>query len=285
MPTLGSKEAIFHLAQVRRRRPGRRPDARLPGARARRAVRRQAGARAAAARPSAASCPTSTPSPRRPGRASAMLWLNYPNNPTAATAPLELYEQRGGARARARLRARLRRGLLGALLRRRAARVGAPGRRPHATSRCSTRCPSARRCPATARASSPATRTLIAALKRYRPERRRRAAGVRPARGGRRLGRRGARRATCARVYRAKRDVAAARARGRAGSRHAGGDATFFLWLDAGARRRGAAPRELLEHGIVLAPGLVLRRRRAQGYLRLALVPTLARVRARRASC
>ena len=76
-----------------RRRRRRRARARLPGLRARRAVRRQAGARAAAARRATASCPTSTPSRRRPGARTALLWLNYPNNPTAATAPLALYER------------------------------------------------------------------------------------------------------------------------------------------------------------------------------------------------
>ena len=86
----------------------------------------------------------------------AVLWLNYPNNPTAATAPLALYEQRRGAGARARLRRRLRRGVLGDLLRR-AARLGAPARRPRPACSCSTRSPSARRCRATGRASSPAT--------------------------------------------------------------------------------------------------------------------------------
>ena len=35
----------------------------------------------------------------------AVLWINYPNNPTAATAPLAFYERAGGARAGARLRA------------------------------------------------------------------------------------------------------------------------------------------------------------------------------------
>ena len=58
---------------------------------------------------------------------------------------------------------------------------------------------------------------LVAALKRYRPERRRRAAGVRPARGGRRLGRRGARRRGARRLPRQARRAAAG-ARGRRAS-------------------------------------------------------------------
>ena len=53
------------------------------------------------------------------------------------------------------------------------------------------------------------------------------------------------------------------------GLRDAGGDATFFLWLDAGPDADALAAR-WLEAGVVVAPGLVLRRAR---YLRVALVP------------
>ena len=58
------------------------------------------------------------------------------------------------------------------------------------------------------------------------------------------------------------------------GLRHAGGDATFFLWLDAGARADALAA-ELLERGIVLAPGSFFGPA-GEGFLRVALVPTLA---------
>ena len=74
----------------------------------------------------------------------ALFWVCYPNNPTGATAPLSFYEELAGARPRARLPALLRRGVLGALVRR-AARLGAPGRRPRRTSSSSTRSRSARR--------------------------------------------------------------------------------------------------------------------------------------------
>jgi acetylornithine aminotransferase len=68
--------------------------------------------------------------------------------------------------------------------------------------------------------------------------------------------------------YRAKRDVLVP-ALSAAGLHHAGGDATFFLWLtDPG----GAAER-LLEHGVVVAPGEFFGPEGA-GYVRLALVPT-----------
>jgi acetylornithine aminotransferase len=70
-------------------------------------------------------------------------------------------------------------------------------------------------------------------------------------------------------LYRAKRDVLGP-ALEAAGLRHAGGDATFFLWL-ADAE---AAAAELLELGLVLAPGSYFGPAGA-GYARLALVPTL----------
>ena len=76
---------------------------------------------------------------------------------------------------------------------------------------------------------------------------------------------------------------AAARASRRAGMRHAGGDATFFLWLDAG-ERADALAAALLERGVVVAPGSFFGPP-ARAILRLALVPTLGRVRARAPSC
>jgi acetylornithine aminotransferase len=58
------------------------------------------------------------------------------------------------------------------------------------------------------------------------------------------------------------------------GLRSAGGEATFFLWLDAGPGADALAER-LLAHGIVLAPGSFFGPAGA-GYVRLALVPTLS---------
>jgi acetylornithine aminotransferase len=75
-------------------------------------------------------------------------------------------------------------------------------------------------------------------------------------------------------LYRAKRDVLTPALAAR-GLHHAGGDATFFLWLE------GAAPGEherLLERGIVLTPGDYFGEA-GTGYLRLALVPTLDQCR------
>ena len=104
-------------------------------------------------------------------------------------------------------------------------------------------------------------------------ERRHGAAGVHPARRGRGLERRGARRAGARLLPRQARRAAAACSRAH-GLRSAGGDATFFLWLDAGPRADALAER-LMADGIVLAPGSFFGPAGA-GYLRLALVPTLA---------
>ena len=60
--------------------------------------------------------------------------------------------------------------------------------------------------------------------------------------------------------YRAKRE-ALLPALEALGLRDAGGDATFFLWLDAGPDADALAAR-WLEAGVVVAPGLVLRRAR-----------------------
>ena len=206
-------------------------------------------------------------------RESAVLWLNYPNNPTAAIASLELLRARRRAGARARLRRRLRRGLLRDLLRRRRRRS-----RP-----CS--CADLRNVAVfntlSKRSSMPGYRSgfvagdpeLITAAQALPAERRRRAAGLRPARGDRGLGRRGARRGRAGHLPRQARR-AAARARGpRAAQR---GRRRDVLPL---ARRRPAGRPA----GRAAARGRDRRSRRApssatagRGYLRLALVPTLA---------
>jgi acetylornithine aminotransferase len=72
--------------------------------------------------------------------------------------------------------------------------------------------------------------------------------------------------------YRAKRD-ALLPALEAAGLRSAGGDATFFLWLDAGDGAEALAA-ELLEQGVVLTPGSYFGAA-GEGFLRLALVPPL----------
>jgi succinyldiaminopimelate transaminase len=58
------------------------------------------------------------------------------------------------------------------------------------------------------------------------------------------------------------------------GLRVAGGDATFFLWIAVDGSSEAFALR-LLEHGILLAPGAFFGPA-GEGYVRMALVPTLA---------
>ena len=64
-----------------------------PGARARRALRGQGGARAARCAREHGFLPDLDAVPAETWARVGLLWLNYPNNPTAAVAPLELYEQ------------------------------------------------------------------------------------------------------------------------------------------------------------------------------------------------
>ena len=104
-------------------RSGRRDGARLHHPRAGRSVRRRRRRCACRSRRPTSS-PTSTASATDTWERTAMLWLNYPNNPTGAVAPLAFLERRRRARAPPRLPPRARRGVQRALVRRRAPRVG-----------------------------------------------------------------------------------------------------------------------------------------------------------------
>ena len=73
--------------------------------------------------------------------------------------------------------------------------------------------------------------------------------------------------------YAAKRDVMLP-ALVNAGLEDAGGDASFFLWMRAPAGDERAAMKKLLSAGILAAPGSIFGEGGA-GYLRFALVPTL----------
>ena len=140
----------------RRRLRGRhrRPATRSPSAAPRSPASRCSSSRW---RPSAASCPTSTPSTPPPGTARRSCGsTTRTTRPPRARRSSSTSARREIAREHDFVR-RLRRGLLGDLLRRRAAGLGARGRRPPQRRSRSTRSPSARRCPATAPASWPAT--------------------------------------------------------------------------------------------------------------------------------
>ena len=129
IPTLGAKEAIFSFAQVvldieRGRDTVVTTRARLPGRRARSAVRRGGGRPASPRGARTGSCPTSMRSTQRSGAGRRSSGSTTRTIPTAAAAPLGLYERLRRARRRARVPARLRRGLQRALVRR-----GRPSRR------------------------------------------------------------------------------------------------------------------------------------------------------------
>ena len=267
LPTLGSKEAIFHLAQVvggdfvAVTTPGY-PVAERGAAFAGKQVLELPLVAERGFLPDLSAVDWS-----RVG----ILWLNYPNNPTAASAPLELYEQ-AAAIARehdvvvasdeayseiyfgevppvSALEVSDRRNVIA--LNTLSKRSSMPGYRSGFV------------------AGDP---ELIGLLKRYRPN-----VGVAPQafvqHAAAAAWRDEAHVEQVRAGYRAKRDVLLPVLEAR-GLRNAGGDATFFLWLDAGPGAELLADR-LLDAGIVLVPGSYFGPA-GTGYLRLALVPTLA---------
>jgi acetylornithine aminotransferase len=267
LPTLGSKEAIFHLAQVV---GGDSVVVTTPGYPVAERGAAFAGKRVL-------ELPLLAERDFLPDLQAVdwsrvgILWLNYPNNPTAATAPLELYE-RAAAIARehdvvvasdeayseiyfgttppaSALQVADRRNVIA--LNTLSKRSSMPGYRSGFV------------------AGDP---DVIAALKRYRPN-----VGVAPPEfiqiGAAAAWADEAHVEDVRALYRAKREVLLPVFEA-AGIHHAGGDATFFLWLDAGERADPLAAA-LLERGVVLAPGSFFGPA-GEGFLRLALVPTLA---------
>jgi acetylornithine aminotransferase len=271
VPTLGSKEAIFHLAQV------------VGGAGARVAV--------------------TTPGYPVPARGAAfagaevmelrlqpehgwlpdldavdwdgvaLLWLNSPNNPTAVTAPLQFYE-RAAALARAH----------GFVLACDEAysELWFAGDPPVSALQVSDRANVIVFNTLSKRSSMPGYRSgfaagdaeLVAALKRFRPN-----VGTAPPTFLQRAavvawGDEDHVVQTRAR-YAAKRDIVLPALRG-AGLEPAGGDASFFLWLrvPGGEDAEAFALRMLDDLGIVVAPGPFFGPG-GEGHVRAALVPTL----------
>ncbi len=205
----------------------------------------------------------------------ALLWLNYPNNPTAATAPLAFYE-RAAELARAH----------DVVLASDEAycELWFEGEPPASALQVADRTNVLALHTLSKRSSMPGYRSgfvagdpqLVAALKRYRPN-----VGVAPqtfvqaaavaawsddehveaVRG----------------VYRAKRE-AVLPALLEAGLRPAGGHASFFLWLAVPEGWSGseAFALALLEEGLVVAPGAYFGPA-GEGFVRVALVPTVER--------
>ena len=269
VPTLGSKEAIFSFAQIAlgEKRLVAIPEPAYPvyergalfagGAVVGVPLREDARL---AARPRRV---------RRLGRDRALLGL-LPEQPDRRRRAALVLRGARGAGARARLPALLRRGVLGALVRR-AAGLGAAGRRPHERRRLQHAVEALVDDRATAPGSSarrPRSATRCAA---FRPT-----VGTAP--------QEFVQRASVA----AWSDDAARRGRARdstgasarpllpaledAGLRLAGSTATFYLWLDVGGPSEAFAQR-LLEHGVVCAPGSFFGPA-GEGYVRFALVPT-----------
>jgi acetylornithine aminotransferase len=270
VPTLGSKEAVFHLAQVAG------GDLVAIGTPAypvyeRGAVFAGKEVLELPLRPGRGFLPDLDAVDAGLWRRVGVLWLNYPNNPTAATAPLEFYEQ---AAALAREHDLL-------LASDEAYSELYFGAEPPASAlQVADRTNVLVFNTLSKRSSMPGYRSgfmagdpeAIAALKRYRPN-----VGVAPLEMVQRAavaawgdeahveevrGR-----------YRAKRELLLP-ALERLGLRSAGGDATFFLWLDGGPEAEALAGR-LLDGGVVVTPGSYFGPA-GEGFLRVALVPPLA---------
>ena len=266
IPTLGSKEAIFHLAQVI---GGDAVAVTTPGYPVAGRGARFAGRDVVEAPLGDGWLPDLDVLPwERLG----ILWLNYPNNPTAAVAPPDFYE-RAAALCREHDVVLASDEAYSELYfgdEPPASAIGVGDLRNVVVLNTLSK-----------RSSMPGYRSgfvagdpdVVAALKRYRPN-----VGVAP--------QEFVQRAAAAawadeehveavrELYRAKRD-ALMPALEALGLRHVGGDATFFLWLagaDPGLHER------LLERGVVLAPGEFFGAG-GEGHLRLALVPTLEECR------
>jgi succinyldiaminopimelate transaminase len=270
VPTLGSKEAIFHLADILDGELVAVPSPAYP-VYERGAAFAGKGVLELPLRPENGFLPDLGAVDAATWARVAVLWLNYPNNPTAATAPLALYEEAA------------------ALAREHGFVVASDeayseiwfGEEPPASAlQVADRRNVIALNTLSKRSAMPGYRSglaagdpeLIAALKKYRPN-----AGVAIPDF--------VQRASVAawgdeahveamrEIYRVKRDAMLPALEAR-GLRHAGGDATFFLWLDAGPGAEALAA-EWLERGVIVAPGSFFGPA-GDGFLRLALVPPLA---------
>jgi succinyldiaminopimelate transaminase len=273
VPTLGSKEAIFHLAQVIG--PGKvvipTPGYPVPERGALFAGREIVEAPLPADRgflPDLDALPLGE---------LGLLWLNYPNNPTAATVPLEFLE-------RAAALAREHDFVLASDEAYSEIYFGADP--PVSALSLADRTNVVAFNTLSKRSSMPGYRSgfaagdpaIVAALKRYRPN-----VGVAPQEFVQRAAAaawRDEEHVDAVReVYRAKRDVVLPAFEGL-GLRHAGGDASFFLWLalpDGETSSEDFAAR-LLDRGVLVAPGAFFGSA-GEGYVRVALVPTLEECR------
>jgi acetylornithine aminotransferase len=266
VPTLGSKEAIFELANVV---DGDLVVVTTPGypVPARGALLHGKAVLELPLRAENGFLPDLSAVPADTWSQVAVLWINSPNNPTTSVAPLELYEQAAAL-------AREHDFVLASDEAYSELYFG--GEPPASVLQLPDRTNVLAFNTLSKRSSMPGFRSgfvagdpdLIGALKRFRPN-----VGTAP--------QDFVQRAAVAAwgdeahveemrgIYRRKRDVLLP-ALEAAGLRNAGGDATMFLWLE------DAEPfaERLLEHGVVLTPGSYLGPG-GEGYARLALVPPL----------
>jgi len=277
VPTLGSKEAVFSLAQVVVDLPGGRdlvvvtePGYPVPGRGARFAG---ADVHALPLRESNGFLPNLDAVPAALWERTALLWVNYPNNPTGAVAPLSFYARLAELAARhgfliasdeayselAFDEDDLPPSALQVADRSRIAVVNTLSKRSSMTGYRSgflAGPPALLRALAVHRPSvgtAPQEFVQRAAVAAWGDE-----THVREARAR----------------YRDKRTVLRGALEGR-GLRIAASEATMYLWVEvpAGEDSEGFA-RRLLEHGIVVAPGAFLGPS-GEGYVRFALVPTV----------
>jgi len=274
VPTLGSKEVVFGLAQIVGG-PGAKIGVPSPGYPVPERGAAFAGAEIVEV-PLVAENGWLPDLDVLPGDL-ALLWLNYPNNPTGARAPLEFYE-----RAQ---RLALARGFVVASDEA-YSELWFAGDPPHSALELADRRNLLVLNTLSKRSSMPGYRAgfaagdpeLIAALKKYRPN-----AGVTPQTFVQHA---------AAAAWSDEEHVEAVRERYREkraallpallelGLEPAGGDATFFLWMRTPDTTddEAFASALLADHGIVVAPGCYLGAGGA-GHVRVALVPTLDRCR------
>jgi acetylornithine aminotransferase len=274
IPTYGSKEAIFHLAQVVLDRDG---DKRLVLATEPGYPVYERGALFAGAEfdylpllEENAFLPDLDGVPDQRWERTAVVWINYPNNPTGAVASLEFFER------------------LAALAADHDFLIAADeaytelwfDQPPHSALEAGDRSRVAVFQTLSKRSSMTGYRSgfvaaspeLIAALKQYRPS-----VGTAP--------QEFVQRASVVawgdeehvertrEIYARKREVLLP-ALARAGIRVAGSEATMYLWLETPAGESSEALAErLLEHGLIVSPGTFFGPS-GDGYWRLALVPT-----------
>jgi succinyldiaminopimelate transaminase len=270
LPTMGSKEAIFHMAQVLGGRYVAVPAPAYP-VYERGALFAGKEVLELPLRADAGFLPDLGAVSAQTWSEVGLLWLNYPNNPTGVTAPLALFEEAAAL-------AREHGFVLGSDEAYSEIYFGAEP--PVSALQLGDLSGVVVFNTLSKRSSMPGYRSgfmagdpeLIALLKRYRPN-----VGVAPPafiqRAAAAAWRDEDHVAEVRAGYQRKRDVLLPVLEAR-GLRSAGGDATFFLWLDAGPQAEMLADR-LLGEGIVLVPGSYFGPA-GTGYLRLALVPSLA---------